>query len=38
MRHEEKKCEFCHGHGFLAKEPKPIMQPAQPAKVIGWEK
>lgn len=37
-RHEEKRCDFCRGQGFLAKEPKPIMQPAQEAKVIGWRR
>ena len=37
-RHEEKRCDFCSGQGFLKKEPKPIMQPAQEAKVIGWRR
>lgn len=37
-RRERKDCELCNGIGFMAKEPTPIMQPAQEAKVIGWKK
>jgi DnaJ-class molecular chaperone len=35
-RREQKECDFCNGRGFLAKQPKPIVQPAIAEKVIGW--
>jgi hypothetical protein len=34
-RHEEKRCDFCEGHGYLKQKPQPIVEPA---KVIGWRK
>lgn len=35
MVHKSKRCDFCEGHGYLATEPKPIVEPA---RVVGWSK
>lgn len=34
-KHESKRCDFCEGDGYLAKEPQPIVEPA---RVVGWQR